>query len=265
MNKILQCKVLKLEGQEKSIADELLVCEYPLTIFLNGKKIATLLCSPENLKPLVIGFLRTEQLIENIDDVIYFNLNEEKGVAEVETKNNDIEAKKFQSKKLSMQNDQSCCKDNIEEFLDSMNCEPVNGDITLTVDKVYEFMEKNLSSSEIFKKTGGVHSIALCDTEKVIAICEDVARHNAMDKVIGSALINNIFLKDKIMILSGRVSLEMILKSAKLQIPIIISKSAPTSLSVSLAKKLNITLIGFVRGDRMNIYTNQNRICMKGD
>ncbi len=263
MDKTLKCKVFKLDGNEKSFSDELLVCEYPLTILLNKKKIATLLCSPENLKFLALGFLRTEQLITTLDDVTHFNLDEKRGIAEVETKDKNIYVKKFQSKKLSIQKNEEGYENNSSEFLDSMNCEPVHSDIILTTDKIYKFMESNLNYSETFKKTGGVHSIALCDTDNVIVTCEDVARHNAMDKVIGSALINNIFLKDKIMILSGRVSLEMILKSAKLQIPIIISKSAPTSLSVKLAKKLNITLVGFVRGNRMNIYANEHRIQME--
>ena len=119
---------------------------------------------------------------------------------------------------------------------------------------------KNLDYSNVFKETGGVHCVALCDRENILVINEDVARHNALDKVIGESLEKEIYLKDKIVILSGRVSLEMILKCAKLNIPIIISKSAPTSLSVALAKMLNITLVGFVRGNKMNIYSGDERI-----
>lgn len=121
-------------------------------------------------------------------------------------------------------------------------------------------MKKNLDYSNVFKETGGVHCVALCDRENILVINEDVARHNALDKVIGESLEKEIYLKDKIVILSGRVSLEMILKCAKLNIPIIISKSAPTSLSVALAKMLNITLVGFVRGNKMNIYSGDERI-----
>ena len=105
-----------------------------------------------------------------------------------------------------------------------------------------------------------MHCVALCDRENILVINEDVARHNALDKVIGESLEKEIYLKDKIVILSGRVSLEMILKCAKLNIPIIISKSDPTSLSVALAKMLNITLVGFVRGNKMNIYSGDERI-----
>ena len=131
---------------------------------------------------------------------------------------------------------------------------------TIKVSDIYEVMKENLTSSELFKNTGGVHSVAIYDNEKLITIREDVARHNAMDKSIGYCLLNNIDLKDKIIFVSGRISCEMILKAAKAGIPIVISKSAPTNLSREIAKKLNITLAGFVRGERMNIYTEPQRI-----
>lgn len=260
MDRTLECKVIKIEENNKTNSEESLVCEYPLTIFLNKKKIATLLCSPENLKALAFGFLRTEQLITKAEDVTSFILNNEKGIVEVETEEKGILSKKFHSKKVELQNFDGDSVNSHSNFFDSINCEPVESDIVLSYEKVYEFMENNLAYSEVFRKTGGVHSVALCNTEHIIIICEDVARHNALDKIIGQALMENIFLKDKIIIISGRVSLEMILKAAKMQIPIIISKSAPTSLSVSLAKKLNITLVGFVRGKKMNIYANEQRI-----
>lgn len=259
MDKTLQCKVIKIEEDIKSDFNELLACEYPLTIFLNKRKIVTLLCSPENFKALALGFLRTEQLITKAEDIKNFKLDELQKNAEVETVDKDILAEKFYSKKVYLKNIEYD-NNSYSNFFDSLNCEPVDSNIVLPSEKVYEFMEKNLNYSEVFRKTRGVHSVSLCDTENIIIICEDVARHNALDKVIGQSLMKNIFLKDKIIILSGRVSLEIILKAAKMQIPIIISKSAPTNLSVALAKKLNITLVGFVRGRKMTIYANKQRI-----
>lgn len=259
MDKTLKCKVIKIEENIKSNRNELLVCEYPLTIFLNQKKIATLFCSPENLKELTLGFLITERLIREIEDVINFNLDEKRGIAEVEIYKNVISTEKFYCKKVSLQNLDNNYS-SISNFFDSINCKPVESNIDLYFEKVYEFMEKNLDYSDVFKETAGAHSVALCDTEDILLICEDVARHNALDKVIGKSIMKNIFLKDKVIVISGRVSLEMILKAAKVQIPIVISKSAPTSLSVALAQKLNITLVGFVRGKKMRIYANEQRI-----
>ncbi|NOW05466.1 formate dehydrogenase accessory sulfurtransferase FdhD [Clostridium beijerinckii] len=261
MEKTLECKVFKIEdGICKADVDELLVREYPLTIFLNGKKLATLLCSPENLKALSVGFLRTEGLINTSEDIISFNLNEEKGIVEVETKNKDTARESFFSKKIDLESIKDQSVDGIDNFLESLNCKPVESDAKMNTEKIFEFMRTNLDYSDVFKNTGGVHCVALCDSNEMLVVYEDVARHNALDKVIGESLMKGIFLKDKAVILSGRVSLEMILKAAKLEIPIIISKSAPTSLSVALAKRLNITLVGFVRGNKMNIYANGYRI-----
>ncbi|SFA86789.1 formate dehydrogenase accessory sulfurtransferase FdhD [Clostridium frigidicarnis] len=259
MDKILKCNVIKLEEDKEYICEESIVCEYPLTIFLNKEKLATLLCSPENLKELVIGFFRTEELIKDLNEIEKINIDESMGIAQVETKGH-LKINKFQCKKLEIQDNNMSYEDNVKEFLESMSCNAISTKVKIQKKKIYEFMNKNLNHSSTFKNTGGVHTIALCDEDDVLVICEDVARHNAMDKVIGSSIIKSINLKDKIMILSGRVSLEMILKAARLEIPIIISKSAPTSLSLGLAKKLNITLVGFVRGNRMNIYANGDRI-----
>jgi len=263
VNKTIACKVIKVVEDKSYDCDELLVCEYSLTIFLNKKRLATLLCSPEKLRELTLGFLRTERLITSLDDVLNFNLDEEKGTVEVETVNKDASRESFFSKKVDLESIKGTNTTNVsgaQNFLNEVNCEPVKSDICLDVNKIYAFMAEDLDYSVVFKTTGGVHCVALCDSQKIKVIAEDVARHNALDKVIGEALTKEIYLKDKIIILSGRVSLEMILKAAKLQIPVIISKSAPTSLSVALAKKVNITLVGFVRGNKMNIYSNAERI-----
>lgn len=257
MDKTTECRVIKVVEDKSYFVDELLVSEYFLTIFLNDKRLTTLLCTPEKLKELTYGFLRTESLITNVEDIINFNLNEERGIVEVETINKDVSRETLFSKKVDLESIKISVS---QDFINDVNCEPVDSDICLDMNKVFEFMSKDLDYSDVFKITKGIHSVALCDLQEVEIISEDVGRHNALDKVIGEALIKNIYLKDKIIILSGRVSLEMILKAAKLQIPIVISKSASTSLAVALAKKLNLTLVSFVKGNKMNIYSNPERI-----
>jgi len=102
--------------------------------------------------------------------------------------------------------------------------------------------------------------VALCDTRDIIIFMEDMGRHNAVDKIFGRCLLENIPTEDKIILISGRVSSEILLKIAKRNIPVIVSRAAPTTLSVKLARKLNVTLIGFVRGKRMNIYASDWRV-----
>ena len=114
--------------------------------------------------------------------------------------------------------------------------------------------------AELFRLTGGLHSAALCSAEKILYFCEDIGRHNAVDKLVGLCLKHEISLTDKVLVSSGRISSEILVKAAKLGIPILISRAAPTSLSIELAESLGITLIGFVRGRRCNIYTHQERV-----
>jgi FdhD protein len=118
--------------------------------------------------------------------------------------------------------------------------------------------------SQIYRTTGGVHSAALCDTSDIIVFSEDIGRHNALDKIFGECILNDIATDDRIIITSGRISSEIVLKVAKRNIPIILSKSAPTNLGVRLADDLGVTLVGFIRGRRMNVYTHAERIATDG-
>jgi FdhD protein len=118
--------------------------------------------------------------------------------------------------------------------------------------------------SQVYRTTGGVHSAALCDTGSILLFNEDIGRHNAIDKIFGECILRDISVDDRIIITSGRVSSEILLKVIKRNIPILISKSAPTDLGVRLANDLGVTLVGFVRGERMNVYSNGWRVTTSG-
>jgi FdhD protein len=118
--------------------------------------------------------------------------------------------------------------------------------------------------SETFRATGGVHSAALCDTSNILVFNEDIGRHNALDKVFGECLLNGIPTDDRLVITSGRISSEILLKVARRNIPVLVSKSAPTNLGVKMANELGVTLVGFVRGKRANVYTNTWRVNRDG-
>ena len=118
--------------------------------------------------------------------------------------------------------------------------------------------------SQVYRATGGVHSAALCDTKSILVFSEDIGRHNAIDKIFGECILKDIPTDDRMIITSGRISSEILLKVAKRNIPIIISKSAPTDLGVKLANDLGVTLLGFVRGKRINAYTNNWRVVRDG-
>ncbi len=237
----------KLNSLEQTDYTDTIVAEFPLGLIVNGKYENTFLCSPFNLKELVLGYLSSRDFINCYEDVLDLSIDEEKKIAYVKT--NPINPK----------------DNNITLYLnefDYLNTKRVSNDeFKINVSSIYKNMRNNLNLSDVFKKTAGVHCISLYDKyDNLVVSCEDVARHNALDKVIGHCILNNIQLDDKIIYVSGRFSFEMVKKAAKFNVPIIVSKSAITSLVIETAKNLNITLVGFVRGDSMNIYTNPHRI-----
>jgi len=137
----------------------------------------------------------------------------------------------------------------------------INPELRLPAQVLIALMAKLSQRQEIFQQTGATHAIAVASAGgEIVLSAEDVGRHNALDKVIGRAVMEKIPLTDKIALLSGRVSYEMLFKAARAGIPILASISAPTHLAIRLAEQLGITLAGFVRGQRMNIYSHPERL-----
>jgi FdhD protein len=240
------------------VIDDRVVIEAPVTIYLNGEELVTLLCTPEKIDRLALGFLRSEGLLATFDDLSSIRVREEEGLVEVELKNRSDLAEKLYGKRTVTS---GCGKGTIFfNVLDSLRSKPLTGKMQLTADTIHSLMNDLQQKADLFRITGGVHSAALADSEKVIFFYEDIGRHNAIDKIIGECLLGSVSTDDKIIVTSGRLSSEVLLKAAKLKIQLLISRAAPTSLSIELAETLNITLVGFVRGQRMNIYSHTWRV-----
>lgn len=238
--------------------DDRVVIEAPVTIYLNGEELVTLLCTPEKIDRLALGFIRSEGLLATFDDLSSIRVREEEGLVEVELKNRSDLAEKLYGKRTVTS---GCGKGTIFfNVLDSLRSKPLTGKMQLTADTIHSLMNDLQQKADLFRMTGGVHSAALADSEKVIFFYEDIGRHNAIDKIIGECLLGSVSTDDKIIVTSGRLSSEVLLKAAKLKIQLLISRAAPTSLSIELAETLNITLVGFVRGKRMNIYSHNWRV-----
>ncbi|MDI6705700.1 MAG: formate dehydrogenase accessory sulfurtransferase FdhD [Bacillota bacterium] len=251
--------IVRFNGQEVECIKDIVVEEYPLTLFLGGKEIVTLLCSPEDLEYLVIGFLLSEGFIKNVEDIANLRMDSKEGIADVELRRESIFAEKlYGSRTITSGCGRAPVFYNVK---DSMDTRVLDKDsLKIEPETVIQLMKEFDSMAVVFKQTGGVHSCAL-GMEGIIEIYhEDIGRHNAVDKVLGHGTKNGVDFENSIVVTSGRISSEMLIKVAKRGIPVIVSRSAPTALSVKLAKKLNITLIGFVRGKRFNVYSGFHRI-----
>jgi FdhD protein len=121
-------------------------------------------------------------------------------------------------------------------------------------------IEMLFESQELYRETGGVHTSALSDGEKIILVAEDIGRHNTLDKIAGLCLMNNTWPETRILITTGRISSEMLQKAARLAASILISRTSPSSLSIEMAERYGITLIGYARTHRFNVYSNPQRV-----
>ena len=241
--------------------EEMVTRELPLTIILNNQELVTLLCSPVNLKYLAVGFLFSEGLLKSKDEIKKIIVDDRRGVVRVKTEGTEELARDVLFKRLIT----SGCGRGASFYstADAMG-QKVESQMEISAHEVFTLVGDFQHRSWTYKATGGVHSAALCDTESILLFSEDIGRHNAIDKIFGECILKDISTEGRIVITSGRVSSEILLKVAKRNIPIIISKSAPTDLGVKLANDLGITLLGFVRGKRINAYTNDWRIVTDG-
>jgi FdhD protein len=249
---------LRITGNDRNRTEELVAREFPLTVILNDLELVTLLCTPKNLDYLAIGFLFAEGFINNKDEIKRITVDDRRGVVRIETKKGGELTQEVLFKRLIT----SACGRGAAFYsaADARDMSKVESRIVISPKEVFSLVKEFAEYSEVFKATGGVHGAALCDTQKILVFNDDLGRHNAIDKVFGECILKEIPTMDRLMITSGRTPSEMILKAAKGKIPILISISAPTDLGIRLAADLGITIIGFVRGEKMNVYTNDWRV-----
>ena len=225
---------------------------------MNNQELVTLLCSPTDLNYLAIGFLSSEGLLKSRGEIKKIVVDDQRGVVRVETE----EDKGLDSQLLFKRLITSGCGKGASFYSDAdvKNQVKVESQIVISAPQVFALVKEFQHRSQVYKTTGGVHSAALCDTKSIIVFSEDIGRHNAIDKIFGECILTDLPTDDGIIITSGRISSEILLKVARRNIPILISKSAPTNLGVRLAADLGVTLIGFARGKRMNVYTDSWRV-----
>ncbi|MBI4712136.1 MAG: formate dehydrogenase accessory sulfurtransferase FdhD [Planctomycetes bacterium] len=239
----------------QSISDNL-PQENTVTIYLNNKLLATIMATPSHIKGLVVGFLYSENIIDSPGEIDDISINQDKRKVQVWVKSNVKES--IMGNRIMT----SGCGRGLTFICpsDLEGVKPISSDIRVKPEEIINLTKKMLAASSAYHQSGGIHSCAVCNPDEIISLNEDIGRHNAVDKIIGDCLLRNINLTDKIILSTGRISSEMLLKAFRSNIPIVCSLTSPTSLAVELASKLGITVVGYIKANSMKIYTHPARI-----
>ncbi|CAH0344524.1 formate dehydrogenase accessory sulfurtransferase FdhD [Bacillus sp. CECT 9360] len=250
--------ITKYTNEEFLEVEDVIVNEFPLTVFLNDEEFATIVCTPTNFEEMVVGFLASEGAIRFYSDIDSISIDESRGYAYVKLKAATVTSQEYYSKRFIG----SCCGKSRQFYFhnDAKTAKTSTSTTTISAAQCIRLMNEMQNSSEVFQETGGVHNAALCTPEEMVAVRTDIGRHNALDKLFGYSIMNRVSVRDKIIVFSGRISSEVLLKAAKIGVGIVLSKSAPTDLAIKLANDLNITAVGFIRGKSFNIYSCPERI-----
>jgi FdhD protein len=266
-------KVLIYNHDIFELKEDNVAVEEPLEIKLTDTQdfpinLAVTMRTPGNDLELVAGFLFSEGIIKNVEDIEKFEY--EKDVFNIENKNSviikikanaEINLDKIKRNVITTSSCGICSSVYIDQIFKRIERLP-KGDFKVNKDLILELPNVLNTYQSIFSKTGGVHASALFDKKgNLICIMEDVGRHNAMDKLVGKMLIERkIPLDDCIVLFSGRASFELVQKSILAGIPFIVAIGAPSSLAIELAKIFNVTLIGFLRNKKFNVYSGFHRL-----
>jgi FdhD protein len=254
---IIRVEVPTGEVQKKPdfIAEEL-----PLHLFVNTTFWATILCSPTHLKELAVGHLLSEGVLKSIVEIEEVELKEKENSCHIKLKQGiNVEERVKLSRLHTRVIPSACGSPSPYQYVGKIP--QVNSDLKVKAQVIFESVNQLNFKAVGFRQTGGLHVAAVYKADgSLIALAEDVGRHNAADKAIGMAALNKVVLSECFLASSGRLSGDMTFKAAKVGIPIIASIAAALSSGIDAAEKTNVTLVGFVRGRRLNIYTFPQRI-----
>ena len=249
--------VTKFSPESTQVTQSEVVVEMPITIFLNGRELLTTLCSPVDLEYLTAGILVSEGLVSKRSDINSIKVDATEGAVYVEG-GPDAECQKQIAFKplIASGGGKGPSGYNLSHVLK----DSVNSKLTITAKQVSDLVGGFLTRSSTYETTHGVHSAALCTPRKIIIFQDDIGRHNALDKIFGECFLKGIPVIDSIIITSGRISSEILLKVAKRGVPILISKAPPTNQGISLAQGVGITLIRVIKDGSILVYSHPERI-----
>jgi len=243
----------KVQQMEDYVAEE-----KPFFIFLNKTHYVTILCSPSDLKDLVVGQLLSQNIIKTIKEIEKLELKEE--TCHVKLVGTVDLAKRLKLSEMSQRVVHSVCG-SPSPHLYSGKTLKVKSDLKVEAQTIQKCVARLNSLAETFRKTGGVHVAAVYGSDgTLVAFAEDVGRHNAVDKAVGKAALTGARFSQCFLALSGRMTDDIVRKAARVAIPVVASLAAAIDSGIKIAQETELTLVGFVRGNRMNVYTFPERI-----
>lgn len=244
---------LSINGDDAQEIDGEVVAEAMACISVNGKELATFMCSPVDLELMALGFLYNEGLIERMDDVRSVHVSKNRTCVDVWLQDPQVTLPRRQIVTAG-------CGGGVT-FDDLSQQHPsLVSDLRAAPQQLASLMRQMHLGAEMYQRARGIHTAALASGDEILLQVEDVGRHNCLDKLAGAALRDGIETRDRIILSSGRISSEMLNKARRMQIPIVCSRTSPTSLSVALAAAWDITVVAYLRQDRMRVYTHPTRI-----
>lgn len=245
-------------GDQAEAVEAGVIGEIRFTIFVEDRELVTLMCSAWQLRPLVVGFLYLEGLIDSVDDLEMLRVCLEDRVADVRLAHGfpDVPPRKILT---------SGCTGGVSfgKYLDQIEDFRIPDDQTrVAPSHLYELLRALYDNSHLYRASGGVHTsiLALPDTAEPRFVAEDIGRHNTLDKLQGMALLEDVPTRGTVILASGRISSEMLFKAAIMGVPVVGSRTSPTNLALGVAERLNITVCGYLRQGSMNVYTHPERV-----
>jgi len=244
----------RFEFQKWQSYDAETIVEAPVSLTVNGAVWLTFMCTPVELEAMAVGFLYNEGIIEKWDEVADVRVCEHGDNVDVWLKHDAEQPKSWRRT--------SGCTGGVTavETLARIKVSFEDDQPKIPPETIGHLIEILFESQDLYRETGGVHTSVLSDGEKVLLSADDIGRHNTLDKIAGLCLMKDIWPQTRILISTGRISSEMLQKAARLGAPIVISRTSPSSLSIEMAEHYGITLIGYARRNRFNVYTNIQRV-----
>ncbi len=266
LGKKTKIKKIKASSSSTDLID-IIPFELLLAIFLNGSSLSIISCSPDNLIELTVGYLANNNYIESYSEIKLLKICSH-DMNKTLSRNNPalkIKVRTDTGKKTAVSPGSSkfissgC--GSIDDFIFKKGLKKISSNARIVSDIVLKLNKETVSQQKYKKKFGGLHSAALFSQDGNLSnLVEDIGRHNCIDKIAGHILIKKIPPQDKILFTTGRLSIDVIYKTCRMQVPILVTNSSVTSSAVALAKKMNLTVIGYARSGRFNIYSVPGRI-----